>query len=385
MSKKKCCCNCCLTFEARPSQVILFPNDTFTSGITLSGTWSTVTYFGVPQDCCLKFTSDPVAISGLTAFDICLDIASRSRTYECKYREYYWDYFDFPIVTDCADATPVAGHLLYERTFHSEYINNTKFQYLLNNMYFEIFLTKKTITVEYVPTCLWFVTVNLVANDDGRKIRIAQNEYVHQYEEGDIDSVWEACNGAGGRLIGTGSEVETGDPDANPCSSAIFGGPSPRVTRSWNGSARPTQLLFPEGSTAIHLLEPCVEGVDDIEEISWDSSTYCTLPANCSSIGGPNPSTLASPPATPTILAGRFAAGHYCFKGTYFNVDTYAPSGCVIGTNGGFSRFRYMCDFDIISGCAKLHWLDSYTSDCDILDSGPYEIHRPTFGIEFVW
>lgn len=385
MGKKNCCCACCLEFDSRPSQVILFPNATFTGGITLTGTWSTVEYFGVPQNCCLKFTSNPIAISGLTAFDICISIANRSRTFECKYREYYWDYFDFPIVTDCANSTAVSGRLLYERTFHSEYVNTTKFQYLLNNMYFEIFLTQKEILVDYIPTCLWFVTVNLVANDGNRKIRIAQNEYIYQYQEGILDATWKTCNGTGGRLEGRGSELEVGDPDDNPCLSPIFGGPSPRITRSWNGSSRPTQLLFPEGATALHLLEPCVEGVDDIEEIIWNSSTYCNLPANCSSIGGANPASLSSPPAVPTILAGRFAAGHYCFNGVYYNVDTYAPSGCVIGTNGGFSRFRYICDFDPFTGCRKLHWLDSYSSTCVITDPGPYEIHRPTFGIEFIW
>jgi len=67
-------------------------------------------------------------------------------------------------------------------------------------------------------------------------------------------------------LIGTGSVVETGDPDANPCSVISPGGPSPIVKRSWNGFTKPTQLLFPEGATAEHILEPCVAEVDDIED-----------------------------------------------------------------------------------------------------------------------
>jgi hypothetical protein len=191
--------------------------------------------------------------------------------------------------------------------------------------------------------------------------------------------------GTGGRLEGSTTPLEAGDPDANPCLTTPLTSPTPRVTRSWNGLTRPTRLLFPEGSTAAHLLEPCVEAVDDIEEYIWNSSTYCNLPANCNSIGGLNPATLSSPPAVPTILAGRFALGHYCFNGVYFNVDTYAPSGCIIGTNGGFPRNRYMCDFDIISGCRRLHWLNSYSSTCNILDDGPYIITRPTFGLEFVW
>jgi hypothetical protein len=385
MSKKKCCCACCLLFDQRPSQVILFPNDTFTGGITLSGAWSTVEYFGVPQECCLKFTSNPVSISNLTNFNICVDIANRSRIYECKYREYYWDYFDFPIVTDCSQATPVSGRLMYERTFHSEYDNKTKFQYLVNNMYFEIFLTRKEVLVEYVPTCVWFVTVNLICNDAERKIRVAQNEYTYTYQTGVLDATWKTCMGTDGRLEGSTTPIEIGDPDANPCTTPSLTNPSPRITRSWNGLTRPTQLLFPQGATAEHILEPCVEAVDDIEEYFWDSSTYCNLPASCSSIGGNNPSTLSSPPAVPTIPAGRFAAGHYCFNGTYFNVDTYSPSSCTIGTNGGFSRFRYMCDFDIISGCRKLYWLDSYSSTCNILDPSPYTLLRPTFGLEFVW
>jgi len=385
MGKKKCCCRCCLSFDQRPSQVILFPNDTFTSGITLSGAWSTVEYFGVPQECCLVFTSDPVSIEDLTSFDICLDIGNRSRTFECKYREYYWDYFDFPIVTTCADASPVSGHLLYERTFHSEYVNTTKFQYKVSNMYFQIYLTRKEVLIDYVPRCVWFVTVNLVCNDSGRQIRIAQNEYIHTYQTGSIDPTWEACNGTDGRLIGTGSVVETGDPDANPCSVISPGGPSPIVKRSWNGFTKPTQLLFPEGATAEHILEPCVAEVDDIEEYIWDSSTYCSLPANCSSIGGLNPSTLSAPPSVPTILAGRYASGGYCFNGVEYGLTSYAPSGCIIGTNSGFPRYRYMCDFDLFTGCRKLRWLDSYDSECNILNAGPYLINRPTFGIEFVW
>lgn len=374
----KCCCGpCCLQAAELPTQVKLFPNDSFSDPITLTGSWISL---GV-DSCCYYFASNPVSIPGLTQFDICETAASHEFTTVCRERGWIIDFFDLPEHASCTTgSTPY--QVFYDRTFTFDAEAVLKFNYKVPEMVFLIYLSKRTVTVDYEPVCKWFVSVKIQAYNAYVAYRLSSG-YI-ETRLGTMDADVLACTGNQGKYIGS-ETINNGIPLADVCSAYFPGsGPQPSITRSHDFLDRPDQILFESGDSTDLSIPFCVFPGEEDDSYTTDvtgwcppESPFCAAPTVPGGPAAPANCTLVRLTSTPSQHALCLGAGAIMY------INRASETSCVLGTNiaTGFPVNRYNSFLGAIQfqSWREEHTVHGCTADPD------FSFPRPTFGIEFVW